>query len=130
MSGCKLRDLPVICPPLGNGISNPIATDTVAAILQAVLPCGDRERAFEECVEGVYLLLRNGEGKRGKAIDLVRGLGEVAHDDVSQSSSSKCGDVNAETSADQCCKVMKLVFITTSGERTYGLTLAPSGPSR
>lgn len=79
MSGHKLRDLPVICPPLGNGIGNPIATDTEAAILLAVLPCGYRERAFEERVEVVYLLLRDGEGKRGKAVDLVRGLGEVAH---------------------------------------------------
>lgn len=73
-------DLPVICLPLRNGIGNPVTADTETAILLAVLPGGYWERAFEERVEGVYLLLRNREGERGEAVDLVRGLGEVAHD--------------------------------------------------
>lgn len=73
-------DLPVICLPLRNGIGNPVAAHTEAAIFLAVLPGSYWERTFEERVEGVYLLLRYGEGERGEAVDLVRGLGEVAHD--------------------------------------------------
>lgn len=80
--------MPVICLPLRNCICDPVTTDAEAAVLLAVLPCGYRERAFEERVEGIYLLLWDGEGKWGKAVDLVRGLGEVAHG-VSQNASDR-----------------------------------------
>lgn len=58
-------DLPVVCLPLGDGIGKPVARDAEAAICLAILPGGDWERAFQERVEAIYLLLRYGEGKRG-----------------------------------------------------------------
>lgn len=64
-SGPVFGDLPVICLPLGNRISNPIAADTEAAIFLAVLPGGNWEGALQERLEAVYLLLGYGEGERG-----------------------------------------------------------------
>jgi hypothetical protein len=74
-------NLPVISFPLRNGIGHPFAADTVTSILlAAVLPGRYREGSPEERVEVVYLLLGYRKGKRGKAVDLVGGLGELAHD--------------------------------------------------
>lgn len=80
MNGVRFGDLPVVGLPLRNGIGDPVTTNTKATICLAVLPGGYWERAFEERVEGVYLLLRYVKGKRGKAVNLVGGLREVAHD--------------------------------------------------